>query len=190
MVQATGTAAQPGLEARGFRQALARFPTGVIVATAWDDVDGRYIGMTMSSFSPVSLDPPLVLFSIGRRALSLPAWCRVPGYAINVLALDQLALCERFARPHASKWEGIEFGHGHHRAPLLQGALASFECLPHAQCDGGDHVTFFGRVVQFAESGVGTPLVVYGSRFVSIEGLESRQPENAVSAAWPLPIHY
>jgi flavin reductase (DIM6/NTAB) family NADH-FMN oxidoreductase RutF len=189
-MQAAGMDAQSGFEARGFRQALARYPTGVIVATAWDEADGRYIGMTMSSFSSVSLDPPLVLFSVDRRALSLAAWRRVPGYAINVLGTHQRELSDRFAKPHASKWAGVRFEHGHHRAPLLSGAPVHFECLPYAQCDGGDHVTFFGRVVRFAASGVGSPLVFYGSRYVSVDHRDAGDSECGLADYWPLPIHY
>jgi flavin reductase (DIM6/NTAB) family NADH-FMN oxidoreductase RutF len=189
-MQAVGVDVQSGCEARGFRQALARYPTGVIVATAWDEVDGRYIGMTMSSFSSVSLNPPLVLFSVDRRALSLAAWRRVPGYAINVLGTHQRDISNRFARPDASKWTGVRFEHGHHRAPLLTGAPAHFECLPHAQWDGGDHVTFVGRVVRYAASGVGSPLVFYGSRYVSIDRDPAGDPECGLADDWPLSIHY
>ncbi len=177
-------------EARDFRRALACFPTGVVVATAWDEVDGCYIGMTMSSFSSVSLDPPLVLFSVDRGARSLTAWCRVPGYAINVLANDQRELSERFARPQSSKWSGVRFEHGRHRAPILDGALAHFECLPHAQCDGGDHVTFFGRVVRFAAVSARMPLVFHGGRYVAVDGAAAGDPAHALAESWPLPIHY
>ena len=174
---------------RRFRQALARFPTGVIVATAWDELDGRYLGMTMSSFSPVSLDPPLVLFSMDRRALSLEAWRRIPGYAVNVLADHQQALSERFARPRADKWVGVEFQPGHHRAPLLSGAIAHFECVPHSWCEAGDHITFFSRVTEFSVQNAGAPLVFHGSAYTAITRAE--QPDiECTPGRWPLPIHY
>lgn len=179
----------PVFPGRQFRHALARFPTGVIVATAWDEPGRRYLGMTMSSFSPVSLDPPLVLFSVDRRALSLEAWRRVPGYAVNVLAEHQQALSQRFARPHANKWLGVEFQHGQHRAPLLPGAAAHFECVPHSQCEAGDHITFFGRVTRFAADAAAAPLVFHDSAYAAIargghEGIET------APGHWPLPIHY
>lgn len=188
-MRAAGAQDSPISEMRRFRQALARFPTGVVVATAWDEIGGRYLGMTMSSFSPVSLDPPLVLFSVDRRALSLEAWRRVPGYAVNVLAEHQQALSERFARPRADKWLGVEFQPGQHRAPLLAGALAHFECVPHSQCEAGDHVTFFGRVTRFAVESAGAPLVFHGSAYAAIARPEHPNME-CMAGRWPLPIHY
>jgi flavin reductase (DIM6/NTAB) family NADH-FMN oxidoreductase RutF len=177
-------------DARSLRDTLARFATGVVVAAAWDPVDARYIGMTLSSFSSVSLDPPLILFSIDRRARSLAAWRRVPGYAINVLERGQRELSERFARPDGAKWEGVRFETGEHAAPLLSGALAHFECLPHAECDGGDHVTLFGRVVRCAPGIGSAPLVFFGSRYVSLQGPQGSEPAQALAESWPLSIHY
>lgn len=173
---------------RRFRQALSRFPTGVIVATAWDETGNRDLGMTMSSFSPVSLEPPLVLFSVDRRALSLEAWRRVPGYAVNVLSEHQHALSERFSRPRADKWLGVEFQRGRHGAALLSGAVAHFECTPHSQCEAGDHITFFGLVTQFA-IGTGAPLVFHESAYAAIARGASLDSEYQ-PGRWPLPIHY
>jgi flavin reductase (DIM6/NTAB) family NADH-FMN oxidoreductase RutF len=145
--------------------------------------------MTMSSFSPVSLEPPLVLFSVDRRALSLEAWRRVPGYAINVLSEHQQGLSERFARPRADKWLGVEFQPGRHGAPLLTGAVAHLECEPHSQCDAGDHITFFGRVTRFAMGTAGAPLVFHESAYAGIARREAAGTEY-LAARWPLPIHY
>jgi flavin reductase (DIM6/NTAB) family NADH-FMN oxidoreductase RutF len=188
-MRTAGAQESPIPEIRRFRQALARFPTGVIVATAWDETGGRYLGMTMSSFSAVSLDPPLVLFSVDRRALSLEAWRRVPGYAVNVLAEHQRALSERFARPRADKWLGVEFQHGQHRAPLLSGAVAHFECVPHSQYEAGDHITLFGRVTRFAVENTGAPLVFHESAYAAI-ALSEHPDTESMPRRWPLPIHY
>jgi flavin reductase (DIM6/NTAB) family NADH-FMN oxidoreductase RutF len=136
------------LDPTQLRRALGRFATGVAVVTA-QAPDGVPVGMTMSSFNSVSLDPPLVLFSVDRRAHSLPAILRADGYGINVLGQDQQDVSTRFARTGGDKWSGIEHRPGFAGAPLLAGAIAQFECAPHAQHDGGDHVIILARVVRF-----------------------------------------
>jgi flavin reductase (DIM6/NTAB) family NADH-FMN oxidoreductase RutF len=175
---------------RQFRTALACFPTGVVIVTAWDESRQRHVGMTMSSFGSVSLEPPLVLFCMDRGAHSLATWQAAPGYAINVLGDGQRALSERFARPLSHKWEGVGFELGEHNAPLLHGALAHFECTAHAQYDGGDHVIFLGRVSKFMHRAHGDPLVFYRSRYAGVRPAETRPEENALAANWPLPMHY
>jgi flavin reductase (DIM6/NTAB) family NADH-FMN oxidoreductase RutF len=101
---------EPAFDTRAFRQALGHFPTGVCVVTAV--IDSVPLGMTVSSFNSLSLDPPLVLFSIDRRAASLPLWERAKGYALNVLAENQREISERFAKPVSNKWEGVAYAIG------------------------------------------------------------------------------
>src|SRR3954447_8967479 len=137
------------LDARAFRQALGQFATGVAVITAQAG-DGRAIGLTMSSFNSVSVDPPLVLFSIDLKSFSLFAMTEAKGYAVNILGRDQEHLSNQFARALGDKWAAVEHTLGHEAAPLIAGALAHFECAPYAQYDGGDHVIFVGRVVKFS----------------------------------------
>ena len=139
----------PGEQMDGiaFRQALGEFATGVAVVTA-EDAHGDPVAMTMSSFNSVSIDPPLVLFSVSRTSRSLPAMKRAKGFAVNVLARDQEALAERFAKRLEDRWAEVERTFGHMQAPLLTGALAHFECEPYARHDGGDHVVFIVRVIR------------------------------------------
>jgi flavin reductase (DIM6/NTAB) family NADH-FMN oxidoreductase RutF len=148
------------LDTRQLRRALGCFATGVAVVTAQGQ-DGVPVGMTMSSFNSVSLDPPLVLFSVNRRALSLPAILNADGYGINVLGKDQQDVSTRFAQPSADKWSGIEHRPGFADAPLLAGAIAQFECAPHAQHDGGDHVIVLARVLRF-NAMAEAPLIFFG----------------------------
>ncbi|HBF31609.1 flavin reductase family protein [Rhizobium sp.] len=136
-------------EQRRLRHALGEFATGVVVVTANTQSD-EPVGMTMSSFNSVSLDPPLVLFSIGCQSNSLPAFKAAESYAINVLASEQEDISNRFARALSDKWAGLSFVRGLGGAPLLPGALAHFECLPYAQIEGGDHMIFLARVEKFA----------------------------------------
>jgi flavin reductase (DIM6/NTAB) family NADH-FMN oxidoreductase RutF len=137
----------------------------------------------MNSFSSVSLEPPLILFSLDRKARSLPAMQTAEGYAVNVLARGQQALAERFARPRPDKWQTVEHASGIADAPLIAGALARFECLPHACHDGGDHLIFVGRVVRFETFTDDEPLVFFGGEY-------RRIAQHGTVADWPLPIHY
>ncbi|MDB5619123.1 flavin reductase family protein [Tardiphaga sp.] len=170
------------LDPRAFRQALGQFATGVAVITA-EGPDGSAIGLTMSSFNSVSVDPPLVLFSIDRKAFSLKAMTEAKGYAVNILGRDQEQLSNKFARALGDKWTAVEHTLGHMAAPLIAGALAHFECTPYAHYDGGDHVIFVGRVVRFSTYPVNEPLIFFRGAYRSLQSTE-RSPE------WPLPMHY
>jgi flavin reductase (DIM6/NTAB) family NADH-FMN oxidoreductase RutF len=170
------------VDPRGFRQALGQFATGVAVITAQGN-DGQAIGMTMSSFNSVSVDPPLILFSIDRKAFSLKAMTEARGYAVNILGRDQEHLSNKFARALDDKWAAVEHTLGHMEAPLISGALAHFECTPFAQYDGGDHVIFVGRVVKYSAHPASEPLIFFRGAYRSLQSTE-RSPE------WPLPMHY
>jgi flavin reductase (DIM6/NTAB) family NADH-FMN oxidoreductase RutF len=164
-----------------FRRALGQFATGVAVISA-PGPGGEPIGMTVSVFNSVSLQPPLVLFSVGRTAKSLPALSAAPGYAINVLSEQQQQLSNRFARPRTDKWIDVRHAQGVVSAPVIEDTLACFECQPYAEYDGGDHVIFVGRVVRFRLKSDGDPLLFFRGRYC---GIRAEQPPQ-----WPLPIHY
>ncbi|MEP9355156.1 flavin reductase family protein [Xanthobacter sp. KR7-65] len=156
----------PGIDltdTRAFRRTLGAFATGVAVVAA-EGEDGTLVGMTMSSFNAVSLDPPLVLFSVARTALSLPALRAARAYGISVLARDQEDLSTRFARPHAEKWAGVTHLRGHGGAPLIAEAAAHLECVPHAIHDGGDHEIFVARVVAH-RAAPAEPLIFHAGRY-------------------------
>jgi flavin reductase (DIM6/NTAB) family NADH-FMN oxidoreductase RutF len=175
------------IESRGLRDALALVPTGVVIVTALT-VDGVRLGMTMNSFASVSLTPPLVLFCIDRRARSLQAWLKVPGYAVNVLARAQDRLSTQFAHPSAAKWHGVAATVGRHGAPLLDGSLARFECAAHAQCNGGDHVIFLARVESVTMDRTAPPLVFHRGRYTALAELADMN--GAAGPGWPLAMHY
>ncbi len=172
------------IDPREFRSALSQFATGVAVITAAGPGE-ELLGMTMSSFNSVSVDPPLVLFSVDRRAKSLQAMLEADGYAVNVLAREQEDISNRFARALSDKWSHVKRSVGHAQAPLLTGALAHFECEPWAHYDGGDHVIFVVRVIRHAvRAGNPAPLLFFRGRYRDIVDETEREP------AWPLPIHY
>ncbi|MGO4660191.1 flavin reductase family protein [Ensifer sp. 2YAB10] len=156
-------------EQRRFRSTLAMFATGVAVITA-PRKEGVPVGITVASFNSVSLDPPLILFSVDRRCLSLEDLCSTSRYAVNVLEEGQQDISNRFAKASSGKWDGIGLAAQGGEAPvLLPDALATFECEPYARHDGGDHVIFIGRVIRHQARPDGRPLVFFGGRYRALE---------------------
>lgn len=147
-----------------FRAALGQFATGVTIVTALDE-QGRRVGLTANSFNSVSLDPPLVLWSLSRHSSSMAALRPASAYAINVLAADQRVLAERFARRGIDRFEGVAWRAGISGVPLIDGAVASFECKPRSHHDEGDHVIFVGEVTHCRRRVGAVPLVFHGGRF-------------------------
>jgi len=135
----------PAFDQRQLRDALAQFATGVTIVCARAD-GGRYVGFTANSFNSVSLDPPLILWSLSQRSASLAAFERADRYSVNVLATAQVGLARRFSRPHADRFEGVAYALGWAGAPLIDGCVAWFECSHHAKHRAGDHVVFIGDV--------------------------------------------
>lgn len=168
-----GGPALPPIAPKDLRDVLGSFATGVTVITSRTR-EGERLGTTASSFNSVSLDPPLVLFSLARNAKSFDAWQRVDGYAVNVLSEHQDGLSTRFARAMTDKWEGIVPVDGPALGlPLLPGALATLECATHARYDGGDHVIMVGRVVSLRGQPPNLgPLVFFGSRYRRLDAAD------------------
>ena len=129
-----------------FRDALARWASGVTVVTA-RDAEGEPAGMTAASFAAVSLDPPLVLVCVARAAQSHDGLVGAPGFAVHLLGADQAAMSRRFAEPGPAKFNGLAGGSGPFGAPLLPFDVARLVCAHHAALDGGDHTILVGRVV-------------------------------------------
>ena len=128
-----------------FRQALSQFATGVTVITT-RLADGSFRGLTASSFNSVSLSPPLVLWSLGNAANSLPIFSGNSHYVINVLGADQAHLAQRFSRRTDKPFEGVEYELSRTGQPILKGASAWFECHNRSRYPEGDHVIFVGEV--------------------------------------------
>jgi flavin reductase (DIM6/NTAB) family NADH-FMN oxidoreductase RutF/DNA-binding MarR family transcriptional regulator len=162
----------PDFSPRDFRAALGMFATGVTVVTA-RTASGELAGLTASSFNSVSLDPPLVLWSLGRAAGSMAAFANGQHYAINVLAADQQALAERFATRNVDRWQDVEFVEGVSGAPLLKGCVATFECFNRSQYTEGDHVIFVGEVERCTRRASASPLLYHGGRFYTEHPLQA-----------------
>lgn len=150
-------------EARlALRQTLGRFATGVTVVTTRTD-DGQPLGLTVNSFNAVSLQPPLVLWSLRLDARSLPVFQRATHYVINVLSADQADVCDRFARGRGDRFAQTPHRFNPRGMPLLKGALAWLECRHRSQYEEGDHLILVGEVEHHAQ-GVGEPLVFQAGR--------------------------
>ena len=146
-----------------FRQALSQFATGVTVITTRLE-DGSFRGLTASSFNSVSLDPPLVLWSLGTAANSLPVFSGNSHYVINVLNADQAHLAKLFSRRTDDPWDGVEYELSRTGMPILKGAIAWFECHNRSRYPEGDHVIFVGEVEECAFAPQ-APLIFHGGQF-------------------------
>lgn len=162
-------AVPPEFETGHFRHALSQFATGVTVITTCLP-DGKFLGLTASSFNSVSLTPPLVLWSLAQGASSLPVFSGNSHYVINVLSAHQAELAERFSMRIENRFDGVDFLLSHTGTPILQGAAAWFECHNRSRYPEGDHVIFVGEVERCAVSPQ-APLVFHGGRFVTTGAL-------------------
>jgi flavin reductase (DIM6/NTAB) family NADH-FMN oxidoreductase RutF len=151
-------------DVRDFRNALGMFPTGVAVVTTRAPT-GAFIGLTINSFSSLSLDPPLVLWSLNARSPSAASFERATHFAVNILCQEQVEASRRFASPVANKFAGLDVDAGIDDVPLIRGAAAHIECRAHAQHAGGDHLLFIGHVERYAYARDKRPLVFHGGRY-------------------------
>ena len=151
-------------DTKRFRNALGAFATGVTVVTT-KAANGHLIGTTASSFNSVSLDPPLILWSLARTALSFNTYLNAEFFAVNVLRENAQDIALRFAKSGTDKWRDVAHHNGKTGCPLLDDALAVFECRKRNAYDGGDHVIFVGEVVNFTGRQEGKPLLYWGGDF-------------------------
>ncbi|MEO7243650.1 MAG: flavin reductase family protein [Rubrivivax sp.] len=157
-------AVAPSFSTHDFRAALGMFATGVTIVTARGS-DGAPVGLTANSFNSVSLEPPLVLWSLARSAGSMPAFESGSHYAINILAAEQHALAERFASKSVDRFADLAFSEGAGGAPIIEGAVAVFECFNRSRYDEGDHVIFVGEVERCSSRPGAQPLIFHGGRY-------------------------
>lgn len=149
---------------RSFRDALGHFATGVAIITI-KGPDGAPIGLTVNSFASVSLDPPLVLWSLDRMSDRFDAFMRAEHYAVNILGDANQALSRRLSRKGEFTLDGEPLRTGAHGVPILSCAIAGFECRIEQRHEGGDHIIFVGRVLDYAHTSHGRPLVYYRGRY-------------------------
>ena len=154
-------------DALDLRRAFGRFGTGVTVITTRTPA-GQRLGVTANSFNAVSLTPPIVLWSLAKRSPSLAGFRAAGRFVVNVLALDQLELAQRFARPAPAlahdKFDGVDWRAGLHGLPVLGGCAARRECRIVGDQPGGDHVLFLGAVERYAHAAA-APLLFCNGQF-------------------------
>lgn len=150
-------------DSKAFRAALGAFATGVTVITTVGR-NGKLIGLTANSFNSVSLDPPLVLWSLAKKAYSLQDFVAARHWAVHVLSAEQEALSNRFARAAEDKFAGVDLEFSPEGIPLLCDCAARFECSRAFQYEGGDHLIFVGEVLRFQKNDL-PPLVFHGGSY-------------------------
>ena len=152
---------------RTFRETLGLFVTGVTIITTRDE-NGEAVGITANSFNSVSLDPPLILWSVGLKALSLRAFSDAESFAVHILRDDQAGLSQRFATSGTDKFRELDVESGLGGAPLLPDCAARLECSLFAKYPAGDHVLFIAKVERLASDPAAMPLVYHGGRYAEL----------------------
>jgi len=165
------TANRPNFDASLLRQTLGCYPTGVVVATTLGDSDAP-VGLTINSFSSVSLDPPLILWSIAHSAPSLNAFRNHTSFAINILSEQQKVACMQFSQPSENKFAGIEWHSGYDGVPVLDNALAVLQCKTYQRYAGGDHEIVLGEVRHIDHTDQ-APLVFHRGRLLGLPAEET-----------------
>ncbi len=174
----------PTFDPKDFRRALGMFATGVTIVTACAE-DGTQVGVTANSFNSVSLDPPMVLWSLANNARSLPVFSAASHWNVHILSNEQEALSNRFARAGEDKFAGLPLDKSVSTAPLLTGCSARFQCRTAFQYEGGDHTIFVGEVVQYDSSTLPPLLYVTGGYALAARkaGPVSTEPQANIEGA-------
>jgi flavin reductase (DIM6/NTAB) family NADH-FMN oxidoreductase RutF len=165
------------LDPRDFRNALGTFATGVTIITAVAD-DGKPYGLTCNSFASVSINPPLVLWSLGMYSQGLPIFQNASHFAVNVLGISQQALASKFAKSGVDRFAGVDWTPGLGNAPLLAGSVAQFQCRAANRYYGGDHVIFLGAVEAYTYNKQ-EPLLFVSGGFGRFAGGDTVAPKSS-----------
>lgn len=155
------------IDAKQFRAALGGFATGVTVVTTLDR-DGEPFGVTANSFNSVSLNPPLVLWSLAKTAQSIEAFSGSGHFAVHILGANQEPLSNHFSKSGGDKFSSIEWKNGVLGAPLFAECTSRFECRTLHQYEGGDHIIFVGEVVSFDHQDHGEPLLFHRGTYAGL----------------------
>jgi flavin reductase (DIM6/NTAB) family NADH-FMN oxidoreductase RutF/DNA-binding MarR family transcriptional regulator len=176
----------PAADSRAFRRCLGQFATGVTVMTAQHGTERA--GMAVNSFAALSLDPPLVLWSIRRASASLPVFTQADHFTVNVLAGDQVEVANLFATPGIDKFAASQWAPGNTGSPVLAGTIATMECAREQLVDAGDHLLVIGRVLHF-ERHAGEPLLFAQGRYAlsqehpaALQAAAAQRPSAATDA--------
>jgi len=155
------------MDSRAFRDALGRFPTGVAVVTA-AGTDSHF-GITVNSFTSVSLDPPLLLWCMDRRSRRHDVFARASGFTVSILGTDHKEVSSRLARPGEHSLDDIALIETELGPPGLADSLAIFECAAEKKVDAGDHTILLGRVLRFSCPSASAPLVFFRGKYSALD---------------------
>lgn len=156
-----------GVDSAELRGVLGRFATGVAIITT-RDCAGNPVGLTVNSFSSVSLDPPLVLWSLRHQSASLEVFRAFDHWAVHILAADQVKLSQQFARYSSDRFRGVSHSRSAKNVPLIAGCMARLQCRTVHEYSAGDHVIFVGEVESTETEDRAAPLIFYGGRYASV----------------------
>ncbi len=154
------------LDSRALRTALGQFATGITVVTT-RGMGGQFVGLTVNSFSALSLEPPLILWSLRCSSPSLPVFESAERFVVNVLAEAQVEVSRRFALPLADKFDGVAHAENDWGLPLIHGAAAWFECRTVSRQIAGDHCLFIAEVERFTLSEA-APLLFHAGGYFAL----------------------
>lgn len=152
------------IDTRSLRNVLGCYATGVAVI-ATRTAAQQHVGVTVNSFSSLSLDPPLVQFSLAKTAGVLAHFQQAEHFSVNILSHKQEGLSNMFARPSTASWNSVDHVDGEDGCALITGCLAQLECRRHEEIDGGDHRIFVGAVVRYHLLAPAHPLLFYRGRY-------------------------
>jgi flavin reductase (DIM6/NTAB) family NADH-FMN oxidoreductase RutF len=165
------------MDLRAYRDALGCFTTGVAVVTAGPAADaantdkfvGAHIGITVNSFTSVSLDPPLLLWCMDRRSQRHDIFVRAEGFTVSILGTDHKEVSSRLARPGEHALDGMALLETELGPPALADSLAVFECASEKILEAGDHTILLGRVLRFARPSDSAPLVYFRGKYSALQ---------------------
>jgi len=158
--------ARPGVSSDEFRRACGRFATGVAIASVMDDTGAAH-GLTVSSFTSVSLEPPLVLICLGHAVTMIEAFRKASYFGISILREEDRQVSNHFATKGHDRFNGVGWRPGKTGVPLIDCALAAFECETYQRFTSGDHDILVGRVV-YTHIEDGPPLVFFSSHYCTL----------------------
>ncbi|MFN7038289.1 MAG: flavin reductase family protein [Alphaproteobacteria bacterium] len=158
------------ITSENFKQCLSRFATGVCIVSAEDSINKEIIGVTISSFTSVSLKPLLILFCISKNYYSHQIFTKEKCFVVSILNENQKEISKNFAKHTIDKWDGIKIINSQIlKLPLIQGSIAYLECNKYAEYDGGDHTIFVGEVINSEILSQEKPLIHYKSGYYSLK---------------------
>ncbi len=155
------------INAHEFKNCLGCFASGVTVITCIDSNQAKQ-GITINSFSSLSLNPPLILFSLAHDSNNYPIFSSCKKFTVNILSDTQLDISNNFAFNKKDKWQNVSFSLGNNGCPVIDGVVAFIECDMHLQYQGGDHTIIIGKVTNLHKNSETKPLVYFQGKYNSI----------------------